>query len=314
MKPSRMGRIPAVALAVALAGPLMSCGGSDATGPGGEGTHFIKATIDGAAWNSDAGAESFGVSITLPGLYSITGTKLGGGYIMVLSLYNIGGTGTYPMGVGNLVAGGSAIVSDAGGGWATPQSGAAGTLTITALTDSRIAGTFTFTAEALTGTATGTKSVTGGSFDLEVKPTGAVGALPDYAGSSVTATIGGTPFTAAAATGQLTSGFDILVVTGSNTTRSLTISLTDVSAPGTYALSGTAPTRTMGVTGVTSPLTSTWSSNGAGGSGSVTVTSITATRIKGTFAATLGPAPGTSTPGTLAITSGAFDIGRPPGS
>jgi hypothetical protein len=306
-----MGRIPAAMLALAL----FACGG-DSTGPdvGGDGTHFLKATIDGSAWQSDAGAESFGVPITLPGLYSITGARVGGSYTVILSLYNIGATGTYPMGVGNLVAGASAIVSDASGGWATPQSGDAGTLTITALTDSRIAGTFSFTAEALSGSATGTKNVTGGSFDLEVKPTGAVGPLPDYAGSSVTATIGGTSFTAAAATGQLTSGFDILVVTGSNTNRSLTISLTDVAAPGTYALSSAAPTRTLGVSRVTSPLTSTWSSNGAGGSGSVTVTSITATRIKGTFTATLGPAPGTSTPGTLTITNGVFDIGRPPGS
>ncbi len=311
MNPPRLARVPAVALTLAL----FACGG-DSTGPGdgGSGSSFFKATIAGAAWSSDAGVESVGVPLTLPGLYVMTGTKLGGGYTLVLSLYNIDATGTYPMGVGLTAVGGSAIVSNLTGGWSTPLSGQAGTLTVTAISDSRIAGTFSFDAEPLTGSATGTLSVTGGSFDLEVKPTGTVGPLPDYAGSTVTATLGSSSFTAATVAGQLTGAFDILVVSGSTNERLLSFTLSGMTGPGTYALGTGQPTRTMGVSGVTSPLTTAWSSSGAGASGSVSVTSITATRIKGTFSATLGPAPGTSTTGTLTVTNGVFDIGRPPGT
>ncbi len=289
--------------------------GSSVTGPGdgGTGTFHIRANIDGSAWSSTAGAETTGVPLTLPGLYAITGAQIGSGYTLVLSLYNIAGPGTYPMGVGPTVVGGSAVVSNAAGGWATPQSGEAGTVTITALTASRIAGTFTFTAEPISGSATGTKTVTSGDFDLEVKPTGTVGPLPDYAGSKVTATLGGAPFTAAAAVGALTAGFDILTVSGSTTERLVTLTLAGVQAPGTYVLSA-SESRTLGVSGTTDPLHTTWTSNGSGGDGSVTVTSITATRIKGTFNATLAPAPGTSTVGSLSVVNGVFDIGRAPGS
>lgn len=300
--------------ALALAWAACSSG-SSATDPGdgGSGTYHMKATVDGSAWSSTAGAETTGVPLTLPGLYAVTGAQVGGGYILVLTLYNMAGPGTYPMGVGPTVVGGSAVVSNASGGWATPQSGAAGTVTITALTDTRIAGTFTFTAEPISGSATGTKTVTNGDFDLQVKPTGTVGPLPDYAGSKVTATLAGTPFTAAAAVGTLTAGFDILTVSGSTTERLVTLTLAGVQTPGTYALSP-SESRTLGVSGSTDPLHATWTSSGAGGGGSVTVTSITATRIKGTFNATLAPAPGTSTPGTLSVTNGVFDIGRAPGS
>jgi hypothetical protein len=52
-----------------------------------------------------------------------------------------------------------------------------------------------------------------------------------------------------------------------------------------------------------------WStSQVGGGGGNVVVTSITATRSRGTFSATLGPFMGASE--NVTITSGAFDNGR----
>jgi hypothetical protein len=52
-----------------------------------------------------------------------------------------------------------------------------------------------------------------------------------------------------------------------------------------------------------------WRSDQAGGSGSVTITSLTTTRMRGTFTATLGPIPNTGAAGTLAVANGSFDIG-----
>lgn len=309
---SAVRRLAAAALSLALG----ACGGDgSSTGPDGSGNtgaFYLRAKIDGASWASDAGSERVGVPITLPGLYSITGAKIGAGanYTIAITLYNIGGPGTYPMGVGPQVAGGSAIVSTAAGGWATPQSGADGTITITTLTASRIEGTFNFTASPLSGGATGTRTVTDGSFVLEVKPTGTVGPLADNAGGKVSATIGGAAWNAAAvASAYVTSSGGIFTVASNNNTRSVGFSLSGVTGAGTYALSNTPPSRSLTVGNVANTLSSTWSSIGPGGSGSVTITSITVARIKGTFSGVLGPAPGFSTTGTLAVANGVFDVG-----
>lgn len=309
MRTSLLGGAPVAALLIALS----ACGGSSVTGPGGSssGSSHLRAKIDGATWNSTAGVESVGVPLTLPGVYSITGTQLGTNpaYTIAISLYNIGGRGTYPLGVGPTVPGGTALVSDVSGGWSTPLSGAAGTLQITALTDSRIAGTFSFTAAPVSGGVTGTKTVTEGDFDLTVKPTGTVGPLPDNAGNVVSATIDGASWNAATVASSLDAvSNNIFALAASNTERSLTINLNGVTGPGTFSLGSSGA---VGITNNTDPLTHIWSTTGAGGSGTVTITSITDTRIQGTFSATLGPAPGTQTTGTVTITNGTFDVSRP---
>ena len=168
-------------------------------------------------------------------------------------------------------------------------------------------GTFNFTAIAFTGNATGTKTVTDGSFSLEVKPNGTVGPLPENQGHKASATFNGTAFNGADVTGIYNG--NTLGVSAATNTRTLSITLSNVTAPGTYALSNTNPLRSMGTStfnGTT--VTSTHSSSFTGSSGSVTITSLTATRIKGTFNAVLAPAPGTT--GNMTITNGTFDIGR----
>jgi len=310
-------------VAVTIATGISACGGSsgDSTGPtnggtgnGGTGNSRFTAKIDGVAWASNAGVESVGVPITLPGLYTMTGTKLGtGGYTIVISLSNISGPGTYPLGVGVSVPGGSVLISTTAGGWRTPQTGADGSITITTLTASRIEGTFNFTAVPFTGSVTGTKTVTEGSFALDVKPTGTVGALPDNAGSKVSATMNGTAFSAADAGGSYSaSNTGTLSIVGTNNTRGLSIALAGIAANsvGTFALSSaTSRTITLNLINASQPA-GAYSSSVAGGSGSVTITSFTATRIKGTFTATLGAALAPAT-GTMTITNGTFDIGRP---
>jgi hypothetical protein len=317
MRPAISYRIATIGIVCAVS----ACGGDgggDSTGPGpgpGPGaTGQFTAKIDGAAWASDAGVERVGVPITLPGLYALTGTKLGAnGYTIILTLNNIPGPGTYPLGVGVSVAGGNALISTTAGGWRTPQTGADGSVTITTLTASRIEGTFNFTAVPFTGTVTGTKTVTDGSFKVDVKPTGTVGALPENAGGKVSATLNGAAFNAADVSGIYSaSSTGILTVVGTNSTRSLAISLAGIpaNATGTFALSG-ATSRSISMTLVNgTQVQGAYSSSVGGGSGSVTITSFTATRIKGTFTATLGAALAPAT-GTMSITNGTFDIGRP---
>jgi hypothetical protein len=297
-------------LAVAIA--MVACGGDGgSTGPnggGGNGQFRFSAKIDGANWASTAGVEAVGVPVSVPGIFALTGSQPGGQTI-IITLYNIPGPGTYPLGTGVSVPGGNALISTTAGGWRTAQSGADGTITITTLTATRMEGTFNFTAVAFTGGATGTKTVTDGSFVLELKPTGTIGPLPDNAGHKVSATLNGASFNAADVAMIYSPGGSSFTVTGNTNTRSVTFALANITGPGTFALSTTNPIRSMGATVINgTQVVSLHNSAFAGSSGSVTITSLTATRIRGTFNAVLAAAPGSA--GTMTITNGTFDVGR----
>ena len=290
----------------------VACGGDgDSTGPGGGGNGQFRFTakIDGANWASTAGVEAVGVPVSLPGVFALTGTQLGaGGQTLVITLYNVPGPGTYPLGVGPSVPGGNALISTTAGGWKTAQSGADGTITITTLTATRMEGTFSFTAVAFTGGATGTKTVTDGSFVLEVNPTGTIGPLPDNAGHKVAATLNGASFNAADVSAIYTPSGSLSIAAGTNN-RSVSITMTSVTGPGTFALSNTIPLRSMGVSVLNGTQVVSWhNSSVAGSSGSVTITSLTSTRIKGTFTGVLAAGPGST--GTMTVTNGTFDVGR----
>lgn len=275
----------------------------DPTAPGGAGEFFMRANIDGAWVAESQFAASAGV-----GTYTMGGIQPVGSnpYIVSLSLYNIGGTGTYPLGTGSTVAGGAASVIDGQATWITPLSGADGTLTITTLTTTHIAGTFSFTVTALGGGAAGTKMVTGGEFSLQITPAASDVPLPENYGSRVSGTIAGASWNAASAGGTYIAAQRIARVHAGNNARTLSISLDEVSGPGTSALGGA---RVMSLSATSNVLSNMWHSSASGSSGSVTITSLTATRMRGTFSATLGPAPGSTTAGTITITNGSFDIG-----
>ena len=151
---------------VALSSILAACGTSDPSGPGPDGDNAsFSARIDGVDWTpaSAASAENL-----LPGQYTITaGTMGSSAYMMDLFLANIGGPGTYPLGVSHSVFGGSAQLSQAGSVWSTPYTGVAGQAVITALSATRISGTFEFVATPHTATVVN-KTVTQGVFDLPV--------------------------------------------------------------------------------------------------------------------------------------------------
>ncbi len=308
-----------LALILALA-TFGGCGGDGGSGPAAPddddpqlGEHFITAKIDGATWVSEFGSENGGVPLVIPGLYSVVGITISGSnaYTLSISLSNISGVGSYPLGVGPSVPGGSVLLSNTNDGWSSPQSGADGLITITAISDSSITGTFSVTLTPFTGSATGTKALTDGSFNLRVNPFGNVGPLPDNKGSKVRATIGGSEWNAATVAATLAGSQGIFSLAAGNNTRNLSIVLADVNGTGTYPLSPNSPTRQIGVTNVMNPLENFWTSLADSLNGSVTIIDITTTRIRGTFEATLDPAPGSSTTGMLSVVNGTFDIGRP---
>jgi hypothetical protein len=288
---------------------LTACGGGDPTNPGGGGggvTNFT-AKIDGVDWAPDFSPSAVNAAA---GLYSITGFKALGSnnYTMVLGLSNITGPGTYPIGVTPQVFGGSGQLSQPpGSGWTTPLDGQAGEIVITTLTPTRLVATFEFVATPLMGTSVN-KTVTEGQFDIAV--TGTAGLALANQGSSFTGSLGTQSYIGATAASILTTGPNpILTITttsvGTNSSRTITISLVDMTAAAPYTLSATAPIRSIQVG---DGLGMVWTSSTTGGSGMVTISTITAQRIIGSFTATVvGVAGGATGPLTI---SGNFSMGR----
>lgn len=324
MRSSRLGLITTSVCLWLLA----ACGGGgDSTtapnsggnqNPGGttggtSGTTQMTATIDGKAWTaSSGGVMAIQVSSTSGG-YLISGIELAGttiGTSLAISINDIPGPGTYPLGTdGVSVAGGFAGVTVAGTQtWNTPVSGAAGTITITSLTTAHIAGTFSFTASLPTNGATGQRVVTNGAFDAPFKPAAVIKALPDSIGSKMSATLNGQAWIAGIVGGQIGSGF--ISLSGINDKQSVLFTIPMPAAAGTYVLNNVLPNFVYA-----------WDPNAVkpagarccwgvqGDVGTVTFTTLTKTRVKGTFSATLSPQPGTAAVGSLTIANGTFDIG-----
>jgi len=323
MRSSRLGLTTIFACAWLLA----ACGGSDNTtgptsggnqNPGGTtggtgGTALMTATIDGKAWTASSGGVSAIQVSSASGGYLISGLELSGATIgtgIGISINDIPGPGTYPLGTdGVSVAGGFGAVTGTGSQtWNTPVSGAAGTITITALTTAHIAGTFSFTASLPANGATGTRVVTSGVFDAPFKPAAVIKALPDSVGSKMTATLNGQPWIGGIVGGQIGSGF--ISLSGINDKQSILFTIPMPTAAGTYVLNNILPN-----------FVQAWDPNAVkpagarccwgvqGDVGTVTFTTLTKTRVKGTFSATLSPQPGTAAVGLLTIANGTFDIG-----
>jgi hypothetical protein len=103
------------------------------------------------------------------------------------------------------------------------------------------------------------------------------------------------------------------VVSATNYTT-ITLALGYLSGPGTYPL-GVSQGTTAGGSGIVfatqGTSIGTWSTNLTGNAGTVTITSLTSTRIVGTVQFTAPPQSFTTTTGTRVVTNGAFDLPLP---
>src|SRR5436190_20017876 len=117
---------------------------------------------------------------------------------------------------------------------------------------------------------------------------------------SMAARVDGTAWSATSVGGSVTGGLAILV--GTNVTQSVSISFVP-----------TVGTQTMTPTGIVIGQVTignqTWQATGtSGSSGSVTVTTATATRVVGTFSFTAPLLAGGATASTRQVTAGTFDV------
>lgn len=284
-----------------------ACGGdpSGVENPGGE--YYLTAKVDGAEWSAVPSTIQTTGSAATPGFVMLQGSTTGSPLsIIALHLGFIPGTGTYPLGVNHATTtGGVGVFAEGPRSWMTPFSGAAGTVTITELTGTRITGTFSFDADVVGSTTPPlSHEVREGKFSV---PLPAQFNIPtaDQRGSRVVAKVGDQPWNAATVAGT-GGGEDLVVIAASNDDYMLTISLAPPEQAGAQPLSNGFPSRRVSVQRLGQNAAS-WG-NTAGDEGTITVTSLTPTRIVGTFTGTLKPTlPGSGLP-DLTVTEGAFDV------
>lgn len=281
-------------------------GGTDPNGGGGGGTG-LQATIDGQSWTADDLTLQVSSSAALPGYLIISGLKLNGtDYVAItLAVGYIDGPRDYPLGVNQgTTPGGTASVLVKSGTtvstYTTGFTGDEGVFTVTSRTGTRIVGTFEFIAPPqIGGGAVGTKTVTNGSFDLTL-PAEYTPPTADDHGNTITASFNGQPWVGATVLGIGNLGLGTFSFGGSTSGISLNlVTITAVSAGNTYDQTGV----TIQATG--SGANCCW--GGAGSVTSVTISTITAERITGTFSATLPVLAGGGATDPLVITDGVFD-------
>jgi len=135
----------------------VGCGSDGPTGPEtpGPANGTMSARIDGTQWTA---------STITPG---ITGgiSAIGGsdGTRTLAFAWVEAGTGTYQIGT---AVGFNGNLTIAGGIWVANGSAGDGTLVVTTRTSDRIAGTFSFVMTAGSGGASGTRTVSQGTFDI----------------------------------------------------------------------------------------------------------------------------------------------------
>lgn len=141
-------------------------------------------------------------------------------------------------------------------------------------------------------------------------PTGSGGATE----SSMSATVDGMDFHPSSGAIAITKTGSALTFTGTQTTGgttiTVTISLPNVTVPGTLTLNPNQPSQfgkviiSMG----TAATTGAWSTVLSPGNGSVTLTTVAAQRVAGTFQFTGQFDPSTPATGQKTVTTGSFDL------
>jgi hypothetical protein len=143
----------------------------------------------------------------------------------------------------------------------------------------------------------------GGASTSTTSPTNVGGTPVTPLHGTMTAVIDGSPWTAVAiTTASYTSG--IVAIGGadsSNPIRSIGLSITAPTA-GTYPISTGSANAVLSI-----GIGPTWTANVLGGTGTVTLTSLSSTAAVGTFSFTAVPAAGGAA-GNHAVTTGAFNI------
>jgi hypothetical protein len=143
-------------VALLIMSSLAACGSNEPTGPAPLANGTYRAKIDGVEFNAITAAVIGGAG----GLYSLGGGNAAGQTIGFAWLDT--GTGPYPIGGATI-----GTYTHMGQTWSASSAQGSGSIQVTTTSANRVAGTFSFVlqADGASG-ATGTRTVTEGSFDL----------------------------------------------------------------------------------------------------------------------------------------------------
>lgn len=277
-------------LAILLALFLAACGGDSGTGPDpDDDDNLFRAEIDGEEWSASpltiSAASNTG---ELPGGLIFSGsTTTQPSQALLIHLGRVNGPGTYPLGVNTgTSAGGTLSLVIGSVSWWTPLMGNEGTITITSMSGGRVRGTFSATLQPLAG-GTGTIEITNGEFNVPINP-GYNEPAADNLGSTTSGTVGGGEFHGATVLGFAEAGTVIVGASTDEYNISITMSPAEV---GTLALSSTLPLRTVSVVRTAAFGGGSWGMF-QGATGTITISSISATRIAGSVDVSLPAAGG----------------------
>lgn len=149
-----MKRLVALGLLSILAAGCSSDDGP--TDPGGSSSGgAMSARIDGANWTAQSVTASY-----LGGVLSVSGTD---GTSTINLSAAVQATGPQDLAAGS--ANGNVVIGSST--WYAVGQGGSGTMTVTSLSASGAAGTFAFTGGPLPGGATGTRTITEGTFSVQ---------------------------------------------------------------------------------------------------------------------------------------------------
>jgi hypothetical protein len=300
MRTTRTNALGAILLAATAA-----CGGDNGpAGPDEPGGNLLSATLDGSPWSAQPGTIVAPNAPALPGSLSFQGSTTSGGTARTVSiqLSRIPGPGTYPLGMNvNSATGGIATYVAGSQGWTTPLNGASGSITITEVGGTRVRGTFSFEAASMVPGSAPAVVATQGRFDVPLS-IGFAAATPDQLGSTVSGTVGGGAWNASTVVG--TSSQNVYSFTATNLDYTITATIGPVTGPGSSPLSSSVPLRRLDVQRAGG---GAWGGTAAD-QGTLTITSLTAARITGSFSGTLAAVPAGSGAPPLTITNAVFDV------
>ncbi len=287
-------------------------GSGGTTTPGGTGggtsatTGTFTALIDGGSFNGALGLTAINANNQL----SVSGSN--GQYTLQLIVILSRGAGTYTFGsvdASNVTTAALAL-NGTGQTWIAGPTQGSGSITISSLTSTSVTGTFTVTLPpSVGGPATGNRVITSGVFNVPLSASTTVPPsipsgppTPTGTPAGILATIDGEewrPLNGGQAT-RTAQGF-VTIAGADLQARAFSIAIL-ASAVGTYSLNNPASHNALYASG-----TQTWFTSRPGGGGSVTITSISTTRVAGTFTMTLAPSQGNTDQRTVQITAG-FDL------